>query len=430
MSRIGKTILWLSNLKIAISLLFLIAIASSLGTAIPQGEIAQFYLDKYQENPWLGLIKGDLILSLQFDQVYSSYWFFFLLIWLGTALMICSWRRQWPMLQSAMRWIDYKSSNQIKKLILAKTIQVEENVNAIEKLSSLLKQKGWKVNERTGRLSARKGVIGRVGPLLVHLGLILLMIGSILGVLNGQKTEVFLSPGKSLDILSPDKQNQLKLKLNEFEIQRDSLGRPEQFRSKLQLNQTQQEPIFKETSVNHPLRYRGITIYQADWALAAITVQIGGSPKIQLPLSRFPELGDQIWGVVIPTTQEGENPILISLSSEKGPARVFKEDGSLITSLLPGGDSKDILGVSIQITDVLASSGILLKRDPGVPIVYSGFAITLIGGLLSVIATRQLWAVFEKKKQSLHIGGLCNRNLTAFANELPILLKPFLDNRS
>jgi cytochrome c biogenesis protein len=60
-----------------------------------------------------------------------------------------------------------------------------------------------------------------------------------------------------------------------------------------------------------------------------------------------------------------------------------------------------------------------------VPLVYSGFAISLLGGALSLIATRQLWAIAEGEgpKGRLHLGGLCNRNLTALATELPAMLQ-------
>jgi cytochrome c biogenesis protein len=57
--------------------------------------------------------------------------------------------------------------------------------------------------------------------------------------------------------------------------------------------------------------------------------------------------------------------------------------------------------------------------------VYTGFAIALLGGGLSLVATRQLWAVAEASEGAegrLHVAGLCNRNLTAFAAELPALL--------
>jgi cytochrome c biogenesis protein len=35
------------------------------------------------------------------------------------------------------------------------------------------------------------------------------------------------------------------------------------------------------------------------------------------------------------------------------------------------------------------------------------------------VATRQLWAIADDDR--LHVAGLCNRNLTGFATELPLL---------
>ena len=46
----------------------------------------------------------------------------------------------------------------------------------------------------------------------------------------------------------------------------------------------------------------------------------------------------------------------------------------------------------------------------------------LAGGDQAQAAARQLWAIAEAEQGKLHVGGLCNRNLTAFARELPELL--------
>ena len=52
---------------------------------------------------------------------------------------------------------------------------------------------------------------------------------------------------------------------------------------------------------------------------------------------------------------------------------------------------------------------------------YLGFAVLLVGGGLSLVATRQLWAIAAAG--TLSVGGLCTRNLAAFAPELPQLVQ-------
>merc|ERR1711939_446702 len=49
-----KVAAWLSDLRVAIVLLLVIAACSGIGTAIPQGEPASFYLERYDTSPWLG----------------------------------------------------------------------------------------------------------------------------------------------------------------------------------------------------------------------------------------------------------------------------------------------------------------------------------------------------------------------------------------
>ncbi len=413
----------LSDLRLAILLLLLIASASAIGTILPQGEDPALYLERFNADPWLGVINGERMLQLQLDHVYSSGWFLGLLGWLGVALMLCSWRRQWPALQSALRWIDYHEPRQLSKMALAETVSSPDPKKGITNLATSLRAQGWQVQEQQGRLAARRGVVGRVGPLLVHIGMVLLMLGAAWGSLGGNRLERFLAPGRSLDLLDRSGNSQLTLRLDQFTIERDPAGRTEQFRSQLSLQPPgDQEAVFKEISVNHPLRYRGMTVYQADWSLATITVQLGRSPLLQLPLQNFPELGDQLWGLVLPTRPDGSEPVLLTLGSEAGPVQVFGEGGELITNLRPGGSSVEVNGLPLRVVEVMPASGLLLKRDPGVPLVYSGFAITLLGGGLSLVATRQLWAVEDPKHQKLHIAGLCNRNLSGFAQEFPTLL--------
>jgi cytochrome c biogenesis protein len=423
-----RLIAWISDLRLAIGLLILIAIASGLGTLVPQQENAELYHRVYDAQPWLGLLNGDAILQLQLDHVYSSSWFLALLAWLGLSLILCSWRRQWPALQAALRWIDYSSPRQLSKLTLAETLQSPQADTQLSQLQALLLQRGWQVQPHPHRLAARRGVSGRVGPLLVHAGLVVLMVGAAWGALAGQRLERYLAPGNELELLNRRGQTQLTVALEGFGIERDPAGRPEQFRSQLRLqpgDPAATEPLpatNREISVNHPLRFQGMTVYQADWALAAIQVQLGKSPILELPLQSFPQLGDQVWGIVLPTRPDGSNPVLLALSSEQGPVTVYSADAEVLGSLVPGGTAAEIAGIPLRVAGVVPASGLLLKRDPGVPLVYAGFAIALAGGALSLIATRQLWAIADPEQQKLHVAGLCNRNLAAFSRELPALL--------
>ena len=421
-----RLVAWIADLRLAIGLLLLIALASGIGTAIPQQESEVFYHQRFDNAPWLGLLRADGLLRLQLDHVYSSGWFLALLAWLGLALLLCSWRRQWPALQASLRWIDYREPRQLSKLSVAQTLASPEAPAALDRLEAGLRRRGWQVRRQEGRLAGRRGVAGRVGPLLVHAGLVLLMVGATWGALAGQRLEQFLAPGRSLDLTDSRGRTHLSVTLEHFAIERDPAGRPEQFRSDLRLQPPAPAdgvPAPQETaqiSVNHPLRTRGITLYQADWALVTVGLQLGGSPVLELPLQPFPQLGEQVWGLVLPTRPDGSNPVLLSLTSEQGPAEVFAADGSLLARLERGGEAVEVRGIPIRLAEVLPASGILLKRDPGVPLVYAGFAVALLGGGLSLVATRQIWAVAEADR--LHLAGLCNRNLTAFAAELPLLL--------
>ena len=83
-SLVLKAAAWLSDLRVAIVLLLLIAACSGLGTAIPQGEPAAFYHERYDTAPWLGVVNGSQLLRWELDHLYTSNWFLVLLAWLGS----------------------------------------------------------------------------------------------------------------------------------------------------------------------------------------------------------------------------------------------------------------------------------------------------------------------------------------------------------
>jgi len=426
MKKISQILNWLSSLKTAILLLLLIAISCAAGTLIPQQESDQFYYENFNKNPFLGIINANILLLLEFNHVYTSFWFLFLLIWLGTTLAVCSFRRQLPILKSALKWIDYKSPRQIAKLAIAQTIVTNNYSESLEKIKVNLKKEGWNVKETDGRIAARQGVIGRLGPILIHLGMILLMIGATYGSLNGKTIEKFLAPGRSIDLLNNNEEKELTIELEKFKIERDPQGRTEQYKSIVNIIEPNGSNQSKEIRVNYPLRYKGLTLYQADWSLSAITIQIDKSPKLQIPIEPIPQLGEQVWGTLIPTKKDGNDRILVTVDSELGPVSIYDIDGTFLANLSTNKEAK-VKNSLIKIINIIPSSGLLLKRDPGVPLVYTSFAIILIGGSLSIISTKKIWVLHEKEKSIIYIGGLSNRNLSGLSKEMPKFIN-FLEN--
>ena len=419
--RFGQRLLALvGDLRLAIGLLLLIALASALGTALPQNEPASAYHDHYDTQPWLGLLTAAPILALQLDHVYSSGWFLALLALLAASLTTCSVRRQWPALQAGLQWVDHRHPHQLGQYSVGLTRKA--GPQSLQHLAQLLRQRGWTVQQKPGRLAARQGVIaGRSGPLLVHVGLIVLMTGAAWGALGGQRLERFLAPGRTLELVDHQGEAHLSIRLQGFSVDRDARGQVQQFHSQVLLS----SPAMADTrhvdiSVNHPARLRGVTVYQADWQVAALTVQLGRSPQLQFPLQPLPSLGEQVWGVAIPTRPDGSHPVLLTVASEQGPVLLYDSNGERLGALRVAGPPLEVDGLPIRITRVLPASGLLIKRDPGVPLVYAGFTVALLGGGLSVLASRKLWAVAAQGR--LHVAGLSNRNVVGFGEALPRLL--------
>ena len=65
MALLKRLAAWLSDLRLAIVLLLLIALASAVGTGIPQWDPPTSYIDAYAVTPWLGLLHGEQVLQLQ-----------------------------------------------------------------------------------------------------------------------------------------------------------------------------------------------------------------------------------------------------------------------------------------------------------------------------------------------------------------------------
>ncbi len=410
-------ILKISSLRFAISLIIFIAIASGIGTFIPQGSNNKFYIDNFDDAPIFGFLNGEKVLKLQLDHIYTSYWFLFALILLCISLAACSFRRQIPSLKASLKWIEYKSERKFSKLQLNSSHQINEDEDNISKVDLLLKKRGWKTYKFKSHISARRGLIGKVGPLFVHIGLIVLLIGSAYGNFTSQSKEQYLLPGESLDLINESTNSKATIKLVDFFIERESDGIPKQFTSKLDFS-TEDFKLneIKTTQVNHPIRFKGLTIYQADWAISNVVLEIDNI-LYQLKLKEIPEIGNQVWGVLIELGSETKKNFLLTIDNENGPLKISNTENFSGNNLYINDKPLEVNSSKVSLKKIIPSSGLIIKNDPSIPFIYFSFILIIFGTIISLIPTNQLWILVNNESQKLFIGGLSNKNLLGFKKD-------------
>jgi len=417
MTIVKNLIFKISSLRFAISLIIFIAISSGIGTFIPQGSNKKFYIDFFDDDPIFGFLNGEKVLKLQLDHIYTSFWFLFALVLLCISLAACSFRRQIPSLKASLKWIEYKSEKKFSKLQLTSSHQVNDDEDHISKTDLLLKKKGWKTYKFNKHISARKGLIGKIGPLVVHIGLIILLIGSAYGSFTGQSKEQYLLPGESLDLINESTNSKANVKLVDFSIERESDGIPKQFISKLDFSSKDLKLNgIKTAKVNHPIRFEGLTIYQADWAISNVVLEIDNL-LYQLELKEIPEIGNQVWGVLVELGSETKKNFLLTIDNENGPLKIFSTENFSENTLFINEEPLEVNSSKLSLKKIIPSSGLIIKNDPSIPFIYFSFILIIFGTIISLIPTNQLWILVNKESQMLFIGGLSNKNLVGFKKE-------------
>jgi cytochrome c biogenesis protein len=414
----------LTDLRLAIVLFLAIAIFSISGTVIEQGQSVEFYQANYPEHPALfGFLTWKVILTVGLDHVYRTWWFLALLILFGTSLTACTFTRQFPALKAARKWKFYDQPRQFQKLALS----AELDTGSLSFLTQLLQKRRYRVFPSEGdALYARKGIVGRIGPIVVHVGIVIILMGGIWGAMTGFLGQEMVPSGQSFQVqnivdagpwAAPQIPKDWFLRINRFWIDYTPTGGIDQFYSDISVLDKQGQEVKRKTIyVNEPLRYRGVTFYQTDWAIAAIQIRINKSPILQLPMAQLNTNGKgRIWGTWIPTKPDLSAGVSLLARDLQGMLLIYDANGQLISTLRPGM-SINVNGVTLKIVEVVGSTGLQIKADPGVPIVYTGFALLMLGVVMSYVSHSQIWAL--QKDGHLYVGGRTNRAQVAFEREI------------
>ena len=413
----------LADLRLAIILLLAIAFFSISGTVIEQGQSLAYYQSNYPEHPALfGFLTWKVLLTLGLDHVYRTWWFLSILILFGTTLTACTFTRQFPALKAARHWKFYDEPRQFKKLALS----TELDHGSLTSLPSLLEKQRYKVFQEGNTLYARKGIVGRIGPIIVHASMLLILSGAILGAMTGFIAQEMVPSGSTFQIKNiidagPFAAAQVpknwSVKVNRFWIDYTPQGGINQFYSDLSILDNQQQEVDKQTIyVNKPLRYKGITLYQTDWGIAAVQVQLNKSPIFQIPMAPLETKGKQrIWGTWIPIKPDLSEGVSLLAKDLQGTLLVYDVTGKLVSTVRPGM-ATEVNGIKLKVVDVIGSTGLQIKADPGIPFVYTGFGLLMLGVIMSYVSHSQIWAL--QKDGRFYVGGRTNRAQVAFEREI------------
>ncbi len=417
-----------ADLRLAIILLLVIAVLSIAGTVIEQGESLSFYQQNYPESPALyGFLSWKVILTWGLDHVYSTWWYLSLLVLFGSSLTACTFTRQLPALKAARRWKYYQQPRQFEKLALS----TELATGSIKSLIPLLERQNYRVFQQDNAIYARKGLIGRIGPIIVHAGMLIVLVGGIWGIFTGFFAQEMIASGSTSPIKNIIESGPLagaqmptdwSLKVNRFWIDYTEDGAIDQFYSDLSVVNDRNEELKRDTIyVNKPLRYDGVTVYQTNWAIAAVRVQLNNSPVFQLPMAKLETIsGGNIWGTWVPTKPDLSTGVSLLAKDLQGTALIYNQQGELANAVRIG-QSIEIDGINLKLIDLIGSTGLQIKADPGVPIVYTGFGLLMLGVVMSYFSHSQIWAL--EKDNKFYFGGKTNRAQVTFERNMITIIE-------
>ena len=413
----------LANLQLAIGLLFTIGLIIAIGTIIEQDQNLNFYKENYPElNPVFGFLTWKVITFFNFDRVYTSWWFNIVLFLFGSSLLACTFTTQLPSLKTFKIWKFLTKISNYKNLSVADNLKstgfVTVAFNCNENKYHFFRQnkKGY----------AYSGLLGRIGPVIVHGSIILLLLGSTFGSFGGYTAQEIIPRGEIFHIQNLTKfgnfthvSQDLSCRINNFWITYTKELKTDQFYSDLSILASDGKELKRKiVFVNEPLIFNDIVLYQTDWDIVGLKLGVDNNKALQIPLKRLVKGGNRFW---FGSLNLGDKPLTVVINDLKGKIYLYDVKGNLLEECLIGEFIKTNLGLDIQFCDFITSTGLQIKFDPGLNIVYLSFLLLMVSIYVSFLTYSQIWLI--ETQENITIGGKSNRAVLFFQGQFRRILK-------
>lgn len=398
----------LADLRFAIFVLLIIASFSIIGTVIEQDQALNYYQTNYPiEKSILGFINWKFIINFGLDHIYKTAWFITLLLIFSISLLSCTFLQQLPSFKIAQRCQFFRNIKQFKKLKIKDKLLNQSP----SKLVYNLVGKNYSIFQQRKILYCYKGLIGRIAPIIVHISMILILLGAVLGAIGGFNAQEIVPKSESFTIQNTLNRGnfapipQINTRVNDFWITYNKETTINQFYSNLSFLDDFGNEVNNQTiSVNHPAKYKNITYYQTDWNLVGLRMKINNK-ILQTPLISPFANKDKIWISWVPFDNTFRTGVTILINNLQGYISIYNEKGEFLTNL----EINDtiFLNSNLTLVDIISSTGLQIKTDPGIITIYTGFGLLMISTLISYMTYSQIWLV--KKENELFIGGNTTR---------------------
>lgn len=436
------------SVKLAVYTLVLIAATSIIGTIILQNGTQQQYISLYGEAFY------NLIKVFNIDDMYHAWWFLLLIVILCINIVVCSIERlsiTWKIIFPKQLKFNPERFRKLKNL---ETFTIDKTFESISKdyETFLSKTVGKVIKKQTESgvvMYAEKGRWTRIGVYVIHSSIILLIIGALIGGIFGFKASLQLDEGATSDVAFLFKKRTpvnmgFSIKCNEFDVKFYDTGAPEEFRSNLTIIENGKESFTKDIRVNHPLRYKGINIFQSSYGTARLDSVV--LDIIMLPdkdvTTKTIKIGQEIQ---LPEDQglfklEGFLPHFDFRGNNLGEAfvgRITQKDGNsfqiALPTKFPAFDKmrKGIFAFVVKEFEQKYYTGLQVTKDPGVWYVYSGFILMIIGCWITFFMSHRSYFVEIKKNKTnnseISISGTTNRNSQGMKLEIQKIVTKLKD---
>ena len=407
----------LADLRFAIFILLLISFCSIAGTIIEQDQSIETYKMNYPlTNPVFGFLTWDRILQFGLDHVYKTWWFFILILLFGISLISCTFLQQLPSLKIARRCQFFRTTGQFYRLKFSTIL----NNFSFNKILLRIQNNKYSIFQQKNIIYCYKGLIGRIAPIIVHLSMILVLLGTIIGSLFGFKAQEIVPKTETFHIQNILNNGQLTVvpktsaRINDFWITYTKTKTVSQFYSDISILDNQGNETNRKTiSVNYPLISNSVYYYQTDWNLIGLRFQNLKNEIIEYPLINVFNNQSKVWLTWISNNSSLNEGIITIIDNLEGYCSVYNEKGQFLGNI----ELNETINFKIPLTllEIISSTGLQIKTDPGIPIIYLGFFFLMLSTLISYITYSQIWII--QKNQQIFIGGNTNRAIFEFELE-------------